>query len=604
MISAKQTKGSSAQSAKSVHELFEEQARAKPQSTAVIFKTENLTYEELDVRANQLAWELKKFGVKQESRVGICLPRSSAIVISLLAVLKAGGVCLPLDPNAPISRLAHILEEAHASAIITSAGIVPESLSPTRKIILISDSPSITEELSRNLQLAALPDNGAYITYTSGSTGQPQGVIKTHQGILSALAWTRFNSADVCCHNIGFNFGFSLASLFLPLISGVPLVITDDIKDANALMDTLLTHGVTNVSLVPNTLEELLLLAQVTGGRPAQLRRVITGGTAFASALIDTFERALPEGRLFNQYGSSETGPAAIGELTGRSMKNSALIGSPLPNTRIYILDEQMNPCAQGEIGELYVVSPQMARGYVSQPALTASRFVANPFHGAFGERLYRTGDLGRTIPGGEIEFGGRRDRQVKIKGHRVELGEVEAALMKHERIGEAIVTTWKKEQSARLVAYVVSNGGSDLSASQLRSFLLAHLPDYMVPSAFVFLTSLPRNANGKIDFDNLPIPNRSRPHIDQSFEAPRNSTEAVIAEIWADLLGIDAVGIRDNLFELGGDSLAATRIATQISHRFDIELPLLYVFDNPTVAEIATRLTNDLAINGDRPAH
>jgi amino acid adenylation domain-containing protein len=576
-----------------LHHLFEAQVERTPHAPALIFENRQLTYHELNRNANQVAHFLQTLGVAPEVLVGICLERSIESVTVILGIVKAGGAYLPLDPSFPIERLEYLVRDSAVSLILTSELLRSKVPAQSSTVIdLESVSAQVAAEGVDNIRSEVVVDNSICVNYTSGSTGQPKGVIKIHRGVIAPLPWASFQSDEICGLNLSLSVGVTLTRLFLPLVSGVPLVIISEskAKDVVELVETLEATGITNIFLLPPLLELLASCPQNEISRLSKLRTVATGGTDISPEVIKSFARALPQTRLFNQYGGSEIGPVTNAEVTARPHLAAVPIGRPVASAQIYLVDDKLQPVPDGAVGELYVGATHLARGYLHRPALTAERFVANPF-GAIGERLYRTGDRGRYLPGGEIELLGRSDRQVKIRGFRVELGEVEAALARHQGIQDVAVTCDQAQapHDVRLIAHLVPKVGSALNQNELRDYLRACLPEYMVPARFALLESLPRTLSGKPDYVELSS------HVDlpktiEHHAAPRASTEVRLVEIWASALGHDRVGIHDAFLELGGDSLIATRIRSQLLYILDRQVDIQSIL-TLTIAEIADRL-------------
>ncbi len=547
---------------KCAHVLFEEHAAMSPDLPALIFESRRICYRELNLLANRFARRLQTLGVERDSRVGISLVSSPEAVAALLAVFKVGGAFVPLDPGEAPARLAYVIENARLRTVVTS------------DTFCINLPSGDCENPSASVTL----DDAACVLYTSGSTGRPKGVVRTHRGIVSRLAWTVACSDDIFLHNMPLGAGASEERLFLPLMQGLPLVMMPEehFNDMNRLAVVVEGTGVTNLTLAPVSLRRLLDLGPRTVQRLRNLRTLAVGGGELSGDLIERFRSALPGTQLINAYGSTESGSVVRG--------GPSTIGRPVTNVKVLILDQDMQTVANGEVGELYIGAPSIAREYLFQPELTAERFVT-----IHAERLYRTGDLGRYLPNGEIEFHGRTDRQVKIRGFRVELREVEVALEKHPEIREAaVVRAQKSEPDARLIAYFATKTGAGVTIGQVRAHLQQLLPDHMIPALFVQLPHLPRTHGNKVDMQSLPTPDATRPLLDVAYEAPRNATEEAIAGIWESVLEMKGIGVRDNFVELGGDSLGAARVSVEIIERFDVEIPPDFLFDPGTVAAVA----------------
>jgi amino acid adenylation domain-containing protein len=577
-----------------MHELFEETARQRTDVLAMSVGEERLTYGVLDRRANQLARFLRRQGVGAESRVGICLDRSVDMVVAALAVLKAGGAYVPLDPSFPRERLALMLEDAGAVVVLTSGELLADLPSTGALVVrLESARESIGRESGEGCGTQADPGNLAYLIYTSGSTGRPKGVEVPHRGVVSFLRFMARELAvagsDVLVAVTTFSFDIAVLELFLPLVTGarLDLVARDTAVDGQALAQRLSAVGATLVQATPATWQ--LLLDAGWEGAPGL--RILCGGEALPPALARELQAR--SGALWNVYGPTETTIwSTIQRLDGEAPIS---LGQPLAGTRIYLVGEPAEPAPIGVAGELCIGGVGVARGYHGQPALTAERFVPDPFAHEPGQRMYRTGDLARHGADGRLEFLGRVDHQVKVRGFRIEPGEVEARLREHPGVREAVVAVRSGEGGySILVAWLVPREGNEIASRDLRAFLREALPDYMVPSAFVALPALPRTPNGKVDRRNLPVPEPEQAGAADGSLSPRTPLEEVVAGIWAEVLGRREVGARDNFFDLGGHSLLATQIVSRLRGLFRVDLPLRSLFEGPTVAEMAARI--DLA--------
>lgn len=576
------------------HLLFEEQADRAPDSPALIMvenRRENrrLSYGELNLLANQFARRLQRLGIGRDALVGIFLESSPEAVVALLAVLKAGAAFVPLDPGEPPARLTYVIQNARLRAVVTNSAL--KTLVPNGVEAVCVDSPGCTAEDGENTPISATLEDAACVLYTSGSTGRPKGVVRTHRGIVSRLAWTAARSDDIFLHNMPLGAGFSEERLFLPLMQGLPLVMMpeEQFNDLSYLAAVVEGTGVTNLTLAPVSLRRLLDLDPGAIRRLRNLRALAVGGAELPGDLIEGFRSAVPDTQLINAYGSTEAGSVIRGPMSRNHGVGPSSIGRPVANAKVLILDREMQIVADGEVGEMYIGAPSLAREYLFLPELTSERFVANPHSQNSAERLYRTGDLGRYLPNGEIEFHGRTDRQVKVRGFRVELREVEVALEQHAEVREAVVVRVQKpEREGRLIAYFATKMGAPVTVGQVRAHLQRRLPDYMVPALFVQLRDLPRTHGGKVDVRALPGPEAMRPLLEVPYEAPRNAMEEKIAGIWEDVLELSGIGVRDNFVELGGDSLSAARVSVEMIERFDVEVPPDFLFDPGTVAAVA----------------
>ncbi|HEY6807137.1 MAG TPA: amino acid adenylation domain-containing protein [Pyrinomonadaceae bacterium] len=583
-----------------LHQLFEQQVERTPDAVAIISEQDNLTYRELNTRANQLARHLQSLGVSPEMLIAICAPRSIEMVVGLFAILKAGCAYVPLDPDYPSDRLAYMMEDSGASVLLTQSGM--ESKLPANEATLVyldRDSSDWTSQSVKNLDSFTDPNSVAYVIYTSGSTGRPKGVLGLHRGAVNRLAWMwrhyPFKAGDVCCNKTSLNFGDSVWEIFGPLLQGVPIVLIpgEVVQNAPRLAQWLATYKISRIVVVPSLLREIL---QAYAGPAAGLRKPylwVTSGEAISLKLAQDFAATMGETLLLNLYGSSEVAAdVTYYPLTPETFTLSNVpIGRPISNTRIYILDKQLRPVPIGVAGEVYAGGAGLARGYLNHADLTARMFLPNPF-GAGGERLYRTGDLGRYLPDGTIDYLGRVDHQVKVRGYRIELSEVEAALRDHPAVKECVVVADNSiPGDVRLVAYLVSNLASELSVTELRRHLARKLPGYMIPAVFVTLEEMPLTPSGKIARRKLPAPTQERPELESSFVAPQTAVEERLAEIWVQVLQVDRVGIDDNFFEMGGHSLLATQVISRIQVGFGVELALRDFFTAPTIRNLAERV-------------
>jgi amino acid adenylation domain-containing protein len=587
-----------------IHELFEAQVERTPEATAVVFEDQALTYAELDRRANQVAHYLRALGVGPEARVGLFLERSLQLVVALLGVLKAGGAYVPLDPAYPRERLAFMLADAQAKVLLTQeemASRLPES--PQRVVVLdeTQDRTAIARCSEDNPPPLTGPDNLAYVIYTSGSTGRPKGIGMGHRAITNLLEWqvrqTPLKAGAKTLQFMSLSFDVSFEEITATLASGGTLVMIEDglRRDFARLVDLIEALGVARIFVPPVALQsiaEVLLDAH----QLLKLKHVISGGEQLRmTPAIERLFRQKPQCELHNEYGPTETHFTTACKVTqGEEWPVLPPIGRPIANTQVYLLDRYLEQVPIGIPGELHAGGICLARGYVNRPGQTAERFIPSPF-GRPGERLYKTGDLARYLPDGNIEYLGRIDHQVKIRGFRVELGEIETALTQHPAVREAVVVLRQQIPGDKwLVAYLVAEPGQSPRMTKLRRYLQERLPDYMVPSSFMLLEALPLSPNGKVDRAALPSPDRSRPELEEAFVAPRGPVEEVLAGIWAELLGVDQVGVHDNFFELGGHSLLATQLLSRIRDAFQVELPLRLLFECPTVAEIADAILNE----------
>ncbi|HEX8128490.1 MAG TPA: amino acid adenylation domain-containing protein [Pyrinomonadaceae bacterium] len=585
-----------------LHRLFEEQVERTPEALAVVSGDERLTYGELNRRADQLAHYLRGRGIGAEGRVGICVERSAEMIVGLLGILKAGGAYVPLDPTYPADRLGYMIEDAGVSVLLTQKSLLGNLPADAARegICLDADWELIAAHAAaaapeHNAHASALPGNTAYVIYTSGSTGQPKGVLVPHRGICNTLLWRReaftLGGADRILQNLSFAFDASVWQIFGALVSGAQLVLThaEDHRDSASLIKMIVEHGITITDFPPSLLKVFLSENGVEKCR--SLRHVFCGGEAMTRELQEQFFARL-DADLHNVYGPTEASVDATCWTCRRDDERPLIpIGRPICNKQMYVLDAELQPVPVGVSGELYIGGAGLAHGYVRRPDATAERFIPHPFSTEPGARLYRTGDVGRYLPDGAIQFVGRNDQQVKVRGFRIELGEIESALVEHPAVQECVVIARDDDASGNktLVAYAVAETEAGAVApGVLRIYLKEKLPEYMCPSAFVMLESLPLNANGKIDRRRLPAPTEADWEQGENFVRPRTLVEELLAEIWAQVLGVKRVGLNDNFFELGGHSLLATRIVSKAREAFHIELSLRALFEKPTVAGLS----------------
>jgi amino acid adenylation domain-containing protein len=592
--------GTSYSTDKILPQLFEDQVRRTPDSVAVLCDGQQLTYAQLNARANQVAHHLQGLGVGPDVPVAICMERCPEMVIGVLGILKTGGAYLPLDPAYPKDRLSFMLRDAHEPVVLTLERW-RDSLADYRNRVVCLDAgwEDIAPEREDNPVCAATARSLAYVIYTSGSSGQPKGVLCEHAGLVNYLSWVKdgpLGDPELCMPmTTKLTFDMCLKQLFPPLLQGgtVWILPEETVAEPAALLAALGARTKVGLNCVPSLWRALLHAIQsgqaVSPGKT--LAYLFFGGEPLSKELVSRSLSELPHLRIWNIYGPTEaTANASAAEIIAG---DEVTIGRPIANTQVYILNSSLHPVAVGVQGELHIGGAGIARGYLNRPELTAERFLPDPFSAVPGARLYKTGDLARYRADGTIEFLGRSDHQVKIRGYRIELEEIEAALGHHPAVQTAIVLAQDDaadEPSAekRLVSYVVAAREPPPTTSDLRSFLKEKLPEYMVPAVFVLLDALPLLPNGKIDRLALRPPDRSRPELDKVFVAPATATETLLAEIWAQLLDLERVGIHDNFFDLGGHSLLATQLVSRVRDAFEVEIPLRRLFEAPTVAGLA----------------
>ena len=610
-----------------IHQLFEEQVKRTPDAVAVVFEGQKLTYNELNCRANQLAHYLQSLGVKPDELIGICVERSLEMIVGILGILKAGGAYVPLDPEYPQERLSFILKDAQVKVLVTQEKLlesIPEY--QAQLICLDTEWEKFAQESKSNPESGVKPDNLTYIIYTSGSTGTPKGVLVNHSNVVRLFAgtdsWYHFKSEDVWTLFHSYAFDFSVWEMWGALLYGGRLVVVPYLvtRSPESFYELLCQEKVTILNQTPTAFRQLIqaeeslkgnlspLSREVRGDRSSTtdndlgLRLVIFGGEALEmNSLRPWFDRhgdQFPQ--LVNMYGITETTVhVTYRPLSRADLDNTAsVIGRPIPDLQIYLLDQYLQPVPVGVPGEMYVGGAGVTRGYLNRAELTTERFIPSPFDPPLpplnkgetqgGAKLYKTGDLARYLPNGDLEYLGRIDNQVKIRGFRIELGEIEASLASNPQIWETVVIVGDDTAgNKRLIAYIVPQLKTTIAIDEIRQFMKAKLPDYMVPNAFVILEALPLTANGKIDRDALPLPESSREMSDK-YVAPRTSIEEILVNIWSKVLKVERVGINDNFFELGGHSLLATQLVAQIRDRLKIELSLRQLFNSATLAELA----------------
>jgi amino acid adenylation domain-containing protein len=585
-----------------IHRMFEAQVERSPDAVAVVFEDTELTYRQLNHWANQLAHHLRSLGVKPEVLVGICLERSLEMVVGLLGILKAGGAYVPLDPATPPERLAFILEDTQTPVIVTQAQLRQNLPQHQAQVVCLDlDSELIAQNSQKNPETQATVSNLIYAIYTSGSTGQPKGVLISHINICNQLHWRqttfRLTKTDKVLQTISFSFDPSVWQIFWPLCFGAQLIVPrpGGSQDSAYLVKLIAEQQITVLALVPSMLRVLLEEKKIEECKC--LRHLSCGGEALPGELVERFLARLDlDNVLHNVYGPTEAAIDATFWTCQRGTKYSiAPIGRPITNAEIYILDEDLQPVAIGEPGELHIGGIGLARGYLNRPELTAEKFIPHPFSSDTEARLYKTGDLARYLPDGNIEFLGRIDHQVKIRGFRIELEEIEAVLLQYPGVEMTVVMAREDViGDQRLVAYILPNRENQLSISELRSFLTQKLASYMIPSAFVILDTLPLTPNGKIDRRALPAPDQTRPDLEITFVAPQDPVQLQLTEIWEEVLGIQPIGITDNFFDFGGHSLVALRLLAQIEEVFGKSLALSTFLQAPTIEELAKILQQE----------
>lgn len=603
-----------------IHQLLEAQASKIPEAIAVIAGDRQLTYQQLNQRANQLARHLQKLGVEPDSLVGICAERDLEMIVSLFGILKAGGAYVPIDPTYPSSRIEFILADAQVSVLVTQKSLVTKFPNlNAAQVFLDADWEQIALESPENLEVAVQPNHLAYIIYTSGSTGQPKGVMIQHQSLVNyttaAIAEYAITSSDRILQFASISFDAAAEEIFPCLASGATLRLrTEAMLSAIALFLETCDRWQISILDLPTAFWHQMVteMAAQNLALPDTVRLVILGGEKALSDRFALWQKLVkPHVRLVNSYGPTEativTTTIDLSSLTTIDLEGRELpIGKPVRNVSTYILDSSLQPTPIGISGELYIGGMGLARGYLNRPDLTTQSFIPDPFSLDPQARLYKTGDRVRYWADGTIEFLGRIDRQVKVRGFRIELGEIETLLTQHPEVQQSLVIDWADPTGdKRLVAYIVPMSGYKPSSRSLHRFLEKRLPKYMIPATFILLSALQLNQNGKVDRSLLPAPELGRPELGAAFVSPRNPKEAAIAQIFAEVLQMEQVGVEDDFFELGGHSLLATKLMSQLHSTFPSTLTIIDLFQSPTVAGLAERVEQlqDLtaALDGDK---
>ena len=579
-----------------IHHLFEVQVEKIPDAVALIFNNQHLTYRDLNSRANQLAQHLQTLGVGAEILVGICIERSLEMVVALLAILKAGGAYVPLDPGYPQERLAFMLSDTQVSVLLTQKELVAKL--PTHKALVIcldTDWNAITQNKKENLSTSVTADNLAYVMYTSGSTGTPKGVSVIHRGVVRLVKETNYahlTAEEIILQLAPISFDASTFEIWGCLLNGGRLVIyPPHTPSLEELAQIIQQYQVTTLWLTAG-LFHLIVDEKIDALK--SLRQLLAGGDVLSVPHVQKFLQTVENCQLINGYGPTEnTTFTCCHPITAPLQPDVSIpIGRSIANTQVYILDNNLQPLSIGEPGELYIGGDGLARGYLNRPDLTAEKFIFHSFDSNLTTRLYKTGDLARYLPDGKIEFLGRIDNQVKIRGFRIELGEIEREIAQHPDVREIVVLARQDEIGEKqLTAYIVPQYNSSYTHNKLRSFLQQRLPNYMAPSAFVILESLPLTANGKVDRHKLPAPSRERPQLEQAYIAPQTDLERLLAGILSELLKIDRVGIDDNFFDLGGTSISILQVAVRVQQELGIELPAVKLFQYSTIGSLANYL-------------
>ena len=586
-----------------ISQLFEQQVARTPDATAIVSAGRALTFRELDQRSNQLARHLQQLGVRQETLVGIAVERSVEMMVGLLAILKAGGAYVPIDPSFPAHRIELMIEDSDAPVIVATEHTRSHLGNIGRHVVSIDgdgDAVAIGRNATHAVSSEANGTDLAYVIYTSGSTGRPKGVMIEHRNVVNFfVGMDRAIGAEpgVWLAVTSISFDISVLELFWTLTRGFQVIIHGD-EGTQTIPDEIRNYGVTHMQSTPS-LARMIAVSPDGLAALGLLQKLFLGGEALPPSLVRQLRQAF-RGEMHNMYGPTETTIwSTTFPITGDA--DIVSIGKPIVNTQVYVLDSGLRPVAAGETGDLYIGGDGVVRGYWKRLGLTAEKFLDDPFRR--GSRMYRTGDIARFLPDGNLEFLGRADFQVKLRGFRIEIGEIEAALENQTGVRQAVVVAREfksrmqtQTEDKRLVAYVVPKPETKLEVADLRVALSATLPEYMVPSNFVFLDSFPLTANGKIDRNALPDPSTTERESSPVPEPPRNELEQQIAQAWKDALGVDSVGLTENFFDLGAHSLMVAEVHMQLQQMLGRELSLVDLFQFPTVTALANHLKGEEA--------
>lgn len=582
-----------------LHLLFKAQVERTPGHIALMFEGQQLTYQQLNERTNRLAHALRNAGVRPEVLVGVYMERSLELVVALLAILKAGGAYVPLDPTYPPERIAFMLADAQVPLLLTQSSLQSRLPACQARVLCLDLAPqALMQEESTNLYSRVSPDDLAYVIYTSGSTGIPKGAMNTQRAICNRLLWMQaayqLKSADRVLQKTPFSFDVSVWEFFWPLITGATLVLArpGGHKDSAYLAALTIDQQITTLHFVPSMLH--VFLEEPAVARCQSLRQVICSGEALSFALQEQFFARLPATvALHNLYGPTEAAVDVTYWACQRESREGPVpIGYPIDNVQVFILDQRGQRVPDGAQGELYIGGVAVGRGYLHRPALTAEKFVPDPFSAVPGTRLYRTGDLARILPDGSTEFLGRIDDQVKLRGFRIELGEIETALCAHPAVKQVAVVKKTEEGEDCLLACFVPAQATLPSSKELRDFLQRTLPEYMLPAQFGIVDALPLTPSGKLDRRAIVTLAQSIDAVDEQVpEDPRSTLERMVAEAWQSVLGGKRCGFGDNFFEVGGTSLMAMRIVSRLQRLLQLEIPLDVFFVAPSIEAFARAL-------------
>ncbi|MBC7924276.1 MAG: amino acid adenylation domain-containing protein, partial [Bryobacteraceae bacterium] len=584
-----------------VHELIEAQAALTPETIAVVCEDQQISYEELNRRANQLANYLQGLGVGPEVLVGVCVERSVAMIVGLLGILKAGGAYLPLDPEYPRERLNYMTEDAAIKVLLTQQHLLSRIPNCAQTVCLDTDWPEI-ERCAEYSPITELDgQNIVYVIYTSGSTGKPKGVMVTNGSLVNLCYGLKSAFADPFVKNTALitslSFDISVNQIFPTLIFGKTLhVIPNHIKyDSRAVIRYAAEQKINLMDCVPSYLNSVL--TEINDFVQTELKYLLVGGEKVERSLLQkVFAQLGDQTEVINIYGLTEiTDINAFSRITAADLEGTITIGRPLQNTQIYITNDEGQLQPIGIAGELCIGGDGLSRGYRNRPDLTAEKFVVNPY--AEGALMCRTGDVGRWLKDGRIELFGRRDQQVKVNGYRLEMGEIEAALDEHPGVVKSAVVAQSAEGGTRLVAYLVTTEKETMSGAEMREYLSNRLPAHMVPTFFIEVEKMPLTPNGKVDRKALPAPDQSQVEIDREYVAARTPVEEMLTGIWSDVLGVEQVSVHDDFFNLGGHSLLATRVISRVRESFQVELPLSSLFEAPTLRQFGSHVEGALGV-------
>lgn len=599
-----------------LHQWFAAKAAEHANKVAVLDETRQLTYGELDLRANELAARLLEAGASAETLVPLCCNRSVEAVVAMLGILKAGAAYVPLDPDWPSERIGRILRETNSLFLVTDRTVTIDQDTCEARFVVDCTTPLPSSDQSRVLPGKSFPDQLAYVIYTSGSTGHPKGVQITHRNVVRLLLRANqvfeFTSDDVWSAFHAFSFDFSVWEIWGSLLSGATLVMVPELarRSPADFAQLLAQHNVTVLNQTPTAFSQLLAIENLEQlAKRMSLRYVVFGGESLAPQLLRSWFEILGDEtpRAVNMYGITETTVhVTFQRMTWehvRERRGGSPIGRRLADLQIYLLDENMNPVPQGSLGEIYIGGEGLARGYAADPRLTGERFVPHPW-GPAGARLYRSGDLARYRHPESLEHWGRVDNQIKLRGFRIEPAEIERSLRRHPKVLDAFVTLHvgpqRDERDPRLVAYVIKAADLQVDeeelSGELNRYARLNLPEYMLPRSYVLLAAFPKTYSGKIDRAALPAPASTRPELNDAFVAPRTATEQGLAAIWVEIMHLERVGLHDSFFELGGHSLLATQVVSRIRDRFGVDMPLRTLFESPRISDLAVWLDGRLS--------